>query len=123
MKIRSLALVFAALLILGACAGAMPWNPQGNAGLTKTIIDVGLAKQGETPYIERVEFVDGKEKDGITISVKFVDGKPQVEYSAKGVKAFKAHELRAAVEMAVSADVKEAFPKVVNDIVDALLGL
>ncbi len=43
--------------------------------------------------------------------------------TADGVKAFKAHEVRAAVEQAISADVREVMPNIVDIIVDALTTL
>ena len=52
----------------------------------------------------------------------FPDGTKLV-YSADGVKAFKAHEVRAAVEQAISEDVREVLPNIVDIIVDALAPL
>ena len=108
-----------ATLLLG-CAGAVPWNPQGYSGITKAVVEVGVLKPGETPFIKSVTFTDGKEKQSIKLIVELVGGKPKLTYVAAGVLAFDGQKLRAAVEKAISRDVREASPAIVDTIMSAI---
>ncbi len=65
---------------------------------------------------------DGKEKQNVSLEIELPNG-VKLSYSADGVKAFKAHEVRAAVEQAISEDVREVVPNIVDIIVDALTTL
>ncbi len=65
---------------------------------------------------------DGKEKQNVSLEIELPTG-VKLSYSATGVKAFKAHEVRAAVEQAISEDVRGVVPNIVDIIVDALTTL
>ena len=99
---KLIALTFAGLLVVG-CAGAVPGNPQGKAGLT----DVDVRWNPETGKLDRVLFTDGKEKAAVDMKVDLKAG--TVEYSAGGVLAFEAFRSRADVEAAVSRDLAGIF--------------
>ena len=65
---------------------------------------------------------DGKEKQNVSLEIELPTG-ARLTYTADGVKAFKAHEVRAAVEGAISEDVRAVMPNIVDIIVDALTTL
>lgn len=111
-----------AALMLAGCAGAAPWNPQGYSGITKAEVEVGVLKAGEVPYIKSVTFWNGKEYGSVALTVEFLDGKPKVVYAASGVTAFDGQKVRAAIEKAVSADLKATAPAIVDTIMDAVKG-
>ena len=105
-------IALAGIIALSAC-GII--GPQAKAGLT--VADIEWC--GE--HICSVNFSDGKEKRGVNLSVESPSGLV-VKYSASDVAAFKAHEVRGAVEQAISADVKETAPGLVDAVVKALTG-
>lgn len=112
-----------ALLSLTACAGSFPapyeadYNPQAYAGITH--VDAKWKENGEG--LERIQVFQGKEGESFDVTADLKNG--TVTWSGKNVKAFDGQALRAAVEQAVSADVKEAFPGIVDAIVKAVTGL
>lgn len=111
-------------LLVGACAGAVPGNPQNYAGITDAHVEVGTVKAEEKPYIKDVRFRDGKQKQSVEIKISLdEEGKPTISYTAKGIEAFDGQKVRAAVEQAVSADAKEAMPGIVDTIVKAVTGM
>jgi len=118
---KKIAAIIVALLLAG-CAGVVPWNPQGYSGITKADVEVGVAKAGEVPYIKSVTFWNGKEFGSVALTVEFLDGKPKVTYTAAGVTAFDGQRVRAAVEKAVSDDVRATAPAIVDTIMDAVKG-
>lgn len=111
---KSKVLVLLALIPLGACAGALPWNPQGYTGINhaKAKFDPKTGKPLE------VNVWGGKEQE--TVSLTFNPTTGEVNYSATGVKAFDGVKARAALEEAISDDVKEVFPEVVDAAIDGL---
>jgi len=115
--IRALACGTFAALVLSACAGALPWNPQGYAGINKA--EISFDEEGRPSH---VLIVGGKEQETISLDFEMPNGL-KASYKAEGVKAFRAHEVRAAVEQAISDDVKEAVPGIVDTVVKAILGL
>lgn len=110
--------IFATLaaLALSACAGAVPWNDQSCAGITT--VDVKWSEQGA---IERVQVCQGKEGESFDVDVDMT--KKTASWHGKGVRAFDGQRVRAAVEEAVSEDVKSAAPGIVETIVKAVTGL
>ncbi len=116
-------ILFAALF-LGGCAGTIPGaSQQGTAGITDVRLEWCAPTGADArKYLCGVRWTDGKEKTNVKLSVTFPDG-TRLAYSADGVKAFKAHEVRAAVEQAISEDVREVLPNIVDIIVDALAPL
>lgn len=111
-------IIIAALaLTLSGCAGAVPWNIQNNAGINTLEAEFVVAEGMSGPTSIRV--VGGKEQDNISFSGSLPDG-TQFEYAATGVRSFDAVRARAAVEQAISSDVKEAAPGIVDAVVNAL---
>ena len=89
------------IVVLAGCAGATPWNPQNNAGLTRASFsyDKDKALHGE--------IVSGREHEKTSLRIKSPDGL-EVEYSADGTKAFEGQENRSKVEKKVSGDTQKA---------------
>ena len=120
---RGFGLVFAApvaSLLLTACAGAVPGSPQGHAGIARAKVEFCESANGNHDrYVCAAEVVDGKERESVRLKVD-LPLKGTVEYEAAGVRAFDGQEARAAVEQAVSDDVRQAFPGLVDAVVKAL---
>jgi len=111
---KNIALVFLLLPFLAACAGAIPGNQQGYAGINKAEIE--FDENGKPEY---ALIVGGKENDSVSLNVKTPDGL-EVQYSASGSKAFDGQAVRGAVEQAISADVGDAAPGIVENVMEAL---
>jgi len=99
----------AAALLLGGCA-------QNDAGLTRAKVTWCDG------HICGAEIIDGKEKAVVGLKVAFPDG-AVVEYSATDVKAFRAFEIRGAVENALIETTGKAVPEVVSAVTRAVLGV
>ena len=69
-----------------------------------------------------IEVWGGKEQSSVELSGSLPDG-TTFTYSATDVKAFDGVAARAAVERAVAAEVGDAFPRLVDTIMDGLLGV
>lgn len=111
-----LALVALAILASG-CAGAVPGNPQGYSGINHG----EFSYDPDTGALEG-EVWGGKENEDVALKVQAPDG-TTIDYSASGTKAFDGQAVRGAVEEAVSADVKDSVPGIVDTITDAILQL
>ena len=126
-----------AALFLAGCAGTIPGvSQQGVAGITDVRLEwcepafakpasVGQARpaSADAPkYLCGLRWRDGKEKQNVSLEIELPTG-ARLTYSATGVRAFKAHEVRAAVEQAISEDVRAVMPNIVDIIVDALATL
>ncbi len=110
-------------LFLSACAGAVPWNDQNKAGITRAEVKWCESKdQSNDRYVCGLRVWDGKEKADVNLNA-ILPGGLTISYNARGVRAFKAHEVRAAIEAAVSNDVKVAAPGIVGNLVKAVMGL
>jgi hypothetical protein len=105
------------LVFLYGCAGAVPWNQQGYAGINMVEAKFQVPEGEAGPTSLRV--VGGKEQELIAFKATLPDG-TITEYSARGVKAFDGQALRAAVEKAVSEDVKAVAPGIVEKVVGAV---
>ncbi len=103
------------LATLAGCAGAVPWNPQNNAGITNVRIAF------EDGKISDVRWVDGKEKARVRLNVDLAS--KTLSYSANDVLAFPAFNSRAEVEKWVAEQFagasKEIMPKIVDLIAKA----
>ena len=121
LSFRGLPVAIALMMTLSACAGAVPWNAQNDAGITTASVKWCETSSG-TYDLCHAKIIDGKEKTDVALGVKFPDG-AEVTYSAAGVKAFDAHKVRGAVEEAISEDVKQGAPGIVDSVVKAVLGL
>ena len=111
-----LILIAIAALLLASCAGAVPGNPQGYAGINRGT----FSYNPETGELSG-EVTGGKESERVALSIKTPAGL-EVRYSAKGNKV-SGQAIRAAVEQAVSEDVRKAAPGIVGRIVAAVMGL
>jgi hypothetical protein len=105
------------LPLLAACAGAIPGNQQGYAGINRAEIEFDEAGKPEYALI-----VGGKENDSVSLNVKTPDGL-EVQYTASGSKAFDGQAVRGAVEQAISGDVRDAAPGIIENVMDALKGV
>lgn len=101
---------------LTACAGAVPGNPQGYAG-----INHGNVTFHEDGKPKEITVYGGKENSTVSLTGKLPNG-TEFAYSATDNKAFDGQRIRGAVERSVSQDVRDAFPGIVDSIVDALTG-
>lgn len=106
-----------AVVLLSGCAGAVPWNPQGYAGINK--LDAEFDESGKP---KRIVVIGGKEQEAVNFEAELPDG-TKAKYSASGVKAFDGQKARAELEAAISEDAKEAMPGIVDSIMDVIRGL
>ncbi|MDG2286883.1 MAG: hypothetical protein P8N43_15360 [Alphaproteobacteria bacterium] len=117
---KNIPLILGAGLTLSACAGAVPWNPQGYAGIN--MLEAEFQDPEGVAGPTSLKVVGGKEQESIYFKTTLPDG-TTAEYSAVGVKAFDGQNLRAALEGAVSDDVKAISPDIVNNILRAVTGV
>lgn len=110
----------ATLALLSGCAGAVPWNPQGYSGINIVEAEFTVAEGQSGP--KRIRVVGGKEQEEVSFKASLPDG-TAVAYSAMGVRAFDGQKIRAAVEQAVSDDVKAVAPGIVESVVKAVTGV
>ena len=105
-------LVFA--LFLGGCAGAVPWNPQGNAGMTQVVVKWCKVQNAEGTAREacKVTVTDGKESS--LIDFKFSIGDSVLNFYAEDTAAFEGQRIRADVE----GQVIEATEKIISEGLD-----
>lgn len=109
----------AALFALTGCAGAVPWNPQGYSGIDEVEITFSVPDSVHGP--ETLRITGGKEASNIAFSFVLPDG-TEMSFSAADVRAFEGQKLRAAVEEAVSDDVKVSSPGIIDSILKAITG-
>lgn len=110
-------LIAAASLAVAGCS----IGDQADAGITKAEVEVCEDQAGKA-YVCKAKIIDGKEKQSVKLIVTFPGG-PEVRYAAADVRAFDAHRARAAVEAAISSDVKDAAPGIVDVVMKAVLGV
>lgn len=122
--------IWMVLLALGVfiagCAGAVPWNPQGYAGITKWKVvpsaDCLKAAKTDKTLCYELLVMDGKEKQDVTFDIsRKPDGTFLVKYDAKGVKAFTGQQIRAEVEIQVAKTLEAILPGMVESMVQAIL--
>ena len=104
------------VLVLFSTSCVAPWNPQGYAGINKAEIHL---ENGVPTFIV---IWSGKENETSRLKIEMPNGL-KAEYTAGGVKAFKAHEIRAAVEKQISKDMKDVSPDIVEKLVKSIMGL
>ena len=94
---------------------------QDKSGLTGAEVDVGLYdKNQKTPYVKKVRFTDGKEKDYVSVTVKFKDGKPTITYSANGITAFEGQRIRAEVHKELTKAGQNIAPAILETILKSV---
>lgn len=107
---KTLAALGVAVFVTAACAGGA--KHQGRAGIT----DV-KATFYEEGHLEKITFIDGKEKANVSISVNLTDG--TLTYSASNVLAFEGQQIRGDVEAAIA----EQWPELADSASDILTSL
>jgi hypothetical protein len=107
---------------LSACvAGAIPGNPQGYAGIAKAEVAFCESRDpAKNRYVCSARVIDGKERENVELVVN-LPLRGTVRYTAVGVKAFDGQRARAAVESAISSDIRQAFPGIVDTVTKALV--
>ena len=108
------------LLILSACAGAVPWNKQNYAGIQYIEVRTGQACQVLDIAVKgecTVTVIDGKENGSIDIKTVQADG-TTTNIKATDAKAFEGQAQRADVEKSVSKDATGLAKKVVDEVAD-----
>ena len=123
-KLKLLTMLLATSVLLSACAGAVPWNNQNNAGIVE--IEIGYKKvsdaEGNEGYqIDKANIVDGKENGAVQVKFTLPDG-TIFNYAADDVKAFDGQALRADVEKALSEQLGTVAPGVVDSVISAITG-
>ena len=118
-----LVLCAAAALVsaLGGCAGAVPDNEQGLAGVTDVRLEWCPVGAGSADYkLCNIAWKDGKEKQSVHLAADI--GKGTVDYAATGVAAFDGQKMRAEVEKAVAEQVGQSVgPGGTAKIVDSIM--
>jgi hypothetical protein len=117
MRSIMIALIF---VTLAGCA-AVPWNPQNNAGLTNVHMEGCGADEGiDGQMFCDIAVIDGKEKANVKVVVaKGDDGTFKASYEATGVAAFEGQALRAEVEAAVAAAIRQALPEIAKALIQS----
>jgi len=106
------------MLLVSGCAGAVPWNKQNYAGLEEWSVEYAVPddRQG----IERVHYINGKEAAASEIKIALSDG-TILNFAGDGIMAFQGQALRADVERAVSEQLGEVGPGVIDAIINAII--
>lgn len=121
MNLRPIAAILASLALTACAAGAIPGNPQGHAGIAEAKVEFcGSKDPAKDRYLRSARVIDGKERENVELLVT-LPLKGTVRYSATGVKAFDGHKAREAVESAISNDMRQAFPGVIDAVTKALV--
>ncbi len=87
MKLLSL---FVCLSLLAGC-GSLPWNPQGNAGLTRMELSGCKTDEGASGQLFcDTDIIDGKEKTNVDVKViRDLDNNTVIAtYTARNIAAF-----------------------------------
>ena len=113
---RKVLVAFVAIFPLSACAAL---SPQADAGLTRAVLETQLDTEGKIKSC-KADIVDGKERKSVQLSGGFCGA--TFNYVAADVLAFRAHEIRAAVEETLIAETGQAAPKIVSALMRAILG-
>lgn len=106
----------AALPIIFVLAGCT----QNKAGIAKA--DLEWCPTNSGLVLCKVNITDGKERDDVELEFTKKDG-TKITYTAKGIRAFEGQALRAAVDKAISADIKAIAPGIVGSVVKAVTGI
>lgn len=121
---------FILAVLLGGCAGAVPWNKQNYAGITSwdfnyCKVDVKADADGsyslsEDEKICGVEVIDGKERGSVQLDFILPDG-TIMNYLANDEVAFEGQRIRAEVETAVADALAATLPALVETAIKAAL--
>ncbi len=109
-------------LILAGC-GAVPWNPQNNAGLTNVHMEGCGQDEGiDGQMFCDIAIIDGKEKTNVRVVVAKnpETGLFSASYEATDVEAFTGQAIRGEVEKAIAEAVRQALPDITQAVIDAI---
>lgn len=109
----------AAMLALAAC-GTLGNPDQGSAGITHATLKICQVKDTGALYPCQAEIVDGKDHANAHLKID-APGGWKVDYGADTSGATQAIAVRAAVDKAVSSDLKQASPGIVESITKAVM--
>ena len=98
-----------------ACAGALPWNDQNDAGMEKWSV------QYKDGVIDKVSYINGKELGASDIKIELADG-TILNFSGNDITAFQGQEFRADVEKAITEQLGTVAPGVIDAIIKAISG-
>lgn len=104
-------------LALGACAGAVPGNPQGFAGLTH--VEASWEVSDGKVFLRSFKWIDGKEKKDVSFVANVATG--DISYRASGVLALGAFTSRAEVESFVADRFASTAPDLKSGLVELLV--
>lgn len=113
--------IFAAVLVLSGCAGALPWNKQNYAGINEVHFKWCENDQTGDYMACDVLIIDAKENGAIQFKFTMPDG-TVLEFAADDVKAFPGQALRADVEKAIAKQFGDIAPEVMDALLKAILG-
>jgi len=121
MRTVSNVLALCAVAALAGCAGAVPGNEQGLAGVTDVRLEWCAIGAEKSDYrLCNIAWKDGKEKQSVHLAADI--GKGTVDYAATGVAAFDGQKMRAEVEKAVAEQVGQSVgPGGTAKIVDSIM--
>ncbi len=105
---------------LSACAGAMPWNPQGYGGISRWEFRSCVTDEG-VPYVCRVSVWNGKEGEDVLVTGELADG-TKFEFQAKHVSGIDAIRERAKLEAIIAEQLGDVAPGIIESILDAAVG-
>ena len=86
------------LFAMTACTQLPGINKQGHSGITD--VDLQWCRVGQDFKLCRISWVDGKEKQNVSLKADIHAGK--IDYTASGVAAFQGHQARALVEQVIA---------------------
>jgi len=110
------------MLILSACAGAVPWNMQNYAGINKITFSWCKAADGNEYLPCNVTIINGKENGAVDFKFETSDGSI-LNFAADDVKAFEGQDIRARVESLIAEKGFEVAPEIVDTIIKAMGGI
>jgi len=117
-KLCMVCLVGMSMLLLSACAGAVPWNKQNYAGVEEWSVEYVIA-DGESG-LKRVHYINAKEASASEIKIALSDG-TVLNFAGDGITAFQGQAIRADVENTVAEQMGDVSPEIVNSIIDAIV--
>ncbi len=124
MKLLSaISMLFTLLLVTGC--GSLPWNPQGNAGITHVELSGCEADEGASGQLFcDIDIIDGKEKTNVDVKVVRDLDKNTVTatYTARNVAAFEGQAIRGEVEQAITESIRQVLPAMTGEIINGIKG-
>ncbi len=120
-----LMLLIMPLLGLTSGCGSLPWNPQGNAGITNVQMQGCEADEGiDGQLFCDIHILDGKEKTNVDVEVirDLDENTIKASYTARNVEAFEGQAIRGEVERAIAETFREVLPGMTREIIEGITG-